>query len=262
LLLEAIAKFLALVNQLMQRNITVSIDMCECDETRNYLNRAGFFDHLNEQITVLPSRPTESLAQKHRGSSESLVEFGSIDPKSTNKALIVNLGKCFVIKSSESYEIVALTIFSELIGNVSEHSESAIEGFAALQYYAPTHMPKHIQTVISDSGLGVSATLRPSLMLNYPKLYEAFGHENVESDIGLVRETFSKGNISRFGGARGLGFKSSREQATKFNAKLSIRQETFNVELSYKDGQLNNHRIDRDLTKIHGTHICFDFMID
>jgi len=262
LLLISIAKFLSLVNQLSARGIKVVIDLSDCSNTRTYFNRTGFFDHLDEGITVVPERPKESWAELYKGNSDNLVEFGTIDPGSKNKKLIIDLGSAFVKQSDECYSTAALTVFSEMIGNVSEHSEAEINGFAALQFYAPPYKGNHIQTVVSDSGLGVCNTLRPSLKENYPAIFSKFGHVDTESDIGLVTEVFTKGNISRYGGARGLGFKSSREQATKFDADLSIRQEEFAIELKYRDGEFVKSNVQRNLSKILGTHICFDFIID
>lgn len=152
LLLIAIAKLLALANQLATKGVKVSIDVNECGDTRHFLNRAGFFDSLAESVNVYPDRPRESKAKKHKGQSDSLVEFGAISPQNdaevvgNNKSLAIALGNSFVSKSSDQYRVAAFTIFSELVGNVSRHSESPIDGFAALQYYAPSHKSNHIQT--------------------------------------------------------------------------------------------------------------------
>ena len=152
LLLEPISRLLALSNQLEYHDIDVTIDMADCGNTRNFLNRAGFFDLLVSGVKVLPKRPKNSTAKIFKGNCVSLVEFGSICPKSKNKELIVSLHSSFLDKTSEDYRNVALTVFSEFIGNVSEHSESQLNGFAALQIYEPKYKPDHIQAVISDSG--------------------------------------------------------------------------------------------------------------
>ena len=72
----------------------------------------------------------------------------------------------------------------------------------------------------------------------------------------------TEGEISRFGAGRGLGFKSSREQAMKFDADLSVRQENFSLDLVYKNGKLVEINTHTDLATILGTHLCFDFYID
>ena len=264
LLLEPISRFLALLNQLDHQGIELTINLADCGKTRSFFNRAGFFDPLSDSVRVLPKRPSQSTAKIFKGGSGSLVELGAICPKTPNKALVVALRSNFVEKSSKDYETVALTVFSEFIGNVSQHSESELDGFAALQIYHPPHMRDHIQTVISDSGLGVVSTLRSTLEKYYPDLHRRFPDTGIDSDIGLVLELFSKGNITRHGkeSGRGLGFKSTREQASKFDADLSIRLDTFNITLRYRDGELADPDVKRDLTRIKGTHICFDFFVD
>ncbi|MGB5886914.1 MAG: ATP-binding protein [Acinetobacter venetianus] len=262
-LLETIARFLALTNQLAQRGIRITIDLTSCADSIGYLNRVGFFDLLLNNIRILPVKPVSSLAVEYKGNNLSLVEFGSISPNSKNKPLILSLHSSFVNKTSNDYDLVALTVFSEFIGNVSEHSESNLDGFAALQIYNPFHKRRHIQTVISDSGLGVVKTLRETLEKNYPELYSKFPDDGEHSDIGLAFEVFSKGGITRHGkpSDRGLGFKSSREQAAKFDANLSIRLDTFNIQLIYRDGLLSDYNISKGLTLMQGTHICFDFLL-
>ena len=264
LLLEPISRFLALTNQLEHHGVDVTINMADCADTKSFLNRAGFFDLLALGVKVFPKRPKSSTAKIFKGNCDSLVEFGPIYPGEKNKELIVSLHSSFLDKSSEEYHTVALTVFSELIGNVSEHSESPLNGFAGLQIYRPPNNCNHIQTVISDSGIGVVSTLRSTLKKHYPELHESFPDNGIDSDIGLVLEVFSKGNITRYGkkSGRGLGFKSTHEQARKFNADLSIRLDTFNIKLRYRDGKLADPNIQRKLTKMKGTHICFDFLID
>lgn len=200
------------------------------------------------------------MSSIYKGNSNAIVEFGAVDPKQRNKELINQLSDRFVFQSDFRYEAAASTVFSELIGNIKEHSESPIAGFAALQKYEGRR--KHIQTVVSDSGLGIAETLRPSLKEHHPHLYKLHKNSNIESDIDLVVATMSKGEISRLGKGRGMGFKSSREQAMKFNAQLSVRQERFSLDFKYKNGELVGVNKTLNLPKILGTHICFDFFVD
>lgn len=264
LLLEPISRFLALANQLDHCGTRVIIDLANCVDTRSFLNRAGFFDLLSKNILIIPKRPANSAAKIFKGNADSLVELGAISPKSKNKELIIALHSSFIRTANADYDMVALTVFSEFIGNVSEHSESELDGFAALQIYNPPHMKSHIQTVISDSGLGVVNTLRSTLEKYYPDLYKRYPDTGIDSDIGLVLEVFSKGRVTRYGkeSGRGLGFESTREQASKFDANLSIRLKSFCITLHYRDGILEESKIQKDLTKMTGTHICFDFFID
>jgi len=105
------------------------------------------------------------------------------------------------------------------IGNVSEHSETPLQGFTALQKYGGRR--KHIQTVVSDSGLGIAVTLKPSLMAHYPSLYKL--HNSDDFDLQLVTAVSTEGEISRFGSGRGLGFKSSRAPMVTIRVGRFIR---------------------------------------
>lgn len=259
-MVDCTARMLSLVNQLVHRGGQVTIDFTQAESTRTYLDRAGFFDLLDENVVVLPNRPQQSAAERYKGNSDTLVEFGAVDPGTQNEELIAQLTRKFVQQSSTAYEIAAFTIFGELIGNVTEHSETPLQGFAGLQRYKGRD--NHIQTVVSDSGIGIAKTLRPALRQYYPDLYKQFGNRSLESDVGLVSIAMSKGQISRYGCAHGLGFKSSREQAVKFDASFSVRQERFCLKFKLRDGDLVEIEQQRKLHSLWGTHICFDFFVD
>ena len=261
-LLIALARFLAFANQLIASGKDVVIDTTACPNTHSFFSRNGFFDYLSQSATCLPDRPLLSAAKTYRDNSDTLVELGEIALPSQNKELIIRLGDRFVEHSSANYTLAAKTVFSELVGNVTDHSESKIPGLAGLQVYRPYNKPKHIQTVISDSGLGIATTLRTTLQNEYPKLYAQFSEETVENDIALVQKAFTSGEVSRFGKGRGLGFKSSREHASKEKVIIIIRQLTFSLALEYSKGQLINVSEERGLVPITGTHICFDFYVD
>lgn len=258
-MIDCNARLLALVNQLASHGKEATLDFTDAKGTLTYLDRAGFFDLLHKDVTVLPNKPVRSAAKRHKGRSDTLVELGAVDPKSDNARLIEQLTDTFVQQSSADYKIAAFTIFSELIGNVSEHSESRLHGYAGLQKYKGNL--KHIQTVVTDSGVGIASTLRSTLKTHHPELFRRFGATSVESDMGLVVAAMSKGGISRFGGGRGLGFKSSRELAVKFNASFSVRQEEFCLRFEYRNGQLMGVTRQPQLSRLMGTHICFDFYV-
>lgn len=258
ILLDAAARFLALCNQLINAGKFVTVDFSNCQSTLYYFNRIGFIDHLDSKVIILPEKPRTSGAKKYKGNSDAVVEFGELNPDEADKELINQLTDRFVQQSDSKFEAAAFTVFSELIGNVSEHSDTPIPGFAALQKYDGRR--KHIQTVISDSGVGIATTLKPSLQEHYPNIYKRYRSDY--SDKNLVIDVLTKGELSRFGAGRGLGFKSSREQATKFDALLSVRQEDFSLCIEYTDGEIVTIREQNNLQTIHGTHLCFDFFVD
>jgi len=262
-LLDSLARLLALCNQLAFANKTVTVDFNNNSKLKHYLNRAGFFDHLDGRVSVLPQRPANSTAESHKGKSENLVELGIVTPQEDEAAkdeLVKRLTNKFVALMDDKYKTAVSTIFAELTGNIQDHSETKLNGFAGLQKYGGSN--PHIQTIVSDSGVGVAASLRPSLKAHHKTLYEKFHRASVDNDIALVTEAMSKGLVSRYGAGRGLGFQTSRNSALKFKAKYSVRQENFSLEFVFENEKLSRVVEKRNLAKIFGTHICFDFVID
>ncbi|MGZ3814714.1 MAG: hypothetical protein ACXVA0_23480 [Mucilaginibacter sp.] len=259
ILLEAAARLMALANQLIFKGKTVIIDFTQCESTLTFLNRIGFFDHLNIEVSVLPERPETSI---NKGGNDILVEFGTIDPKTPDESIPKQLKLSFVSHAGDKYSQAAFTVLTELFGNVRDHSESPIPGFVALQCYKNSRTP-HIQTVISDSGKGIIGTLKPILNKKYPKIAEEISKSEAGFDELLLKKVFTKGEISQSEDeGRGLGLKSSSDAASKFNATILVRQETCEAKLSYKKGKLAEFIFKSNMPRIFGTHICFDFLLD
>jgi hypothetical protein len=106
----------------------------------------------------------------------------------------------------------AWTIFAELIDNTFAHSATQLDGYAALQVYSGGN---RLSVAVSDSGLGIMGTLRPSLRIEFPRLANL-------SDTEVLVEVFRQG-ISRHGADRGCGLKGCAAKAIKFKASLDIR---------------------------------------
>ena len=264
-LLIAGARLIALINYLNHVGKCVTLDFQLCTRSMDYLNRLGFFDHIHKNIDIFPERPKTSKAKKYKGTNKNLVEIGDIDLENFNDDLPKELTAAFTHHAGEEYRMAAFTVFSELIGNVEEHSESPIPGFAALQLY--NGIQRHIQTVISDHGLGLSNTLKANLPKYYPKLASSMDLACVTSDIDLIIKALTDGKLSRFGhdpegDARGLGLKRSQTYALKYNAEITIRQGNFLVKLVYKKGSLVDSSYKDNLGLMPGTHVCFDFIFN
>ena len=259
-LLELICQY----HQLVYIGKEVTIDFSECSGTKRYLNRAGFFDLLNNRVQVLPDWPKHSHAEIYRGENDGLVEYGVIDPECPNQEIPVLLMKSFIAHSEPQYTDAAFTVISELFGNVVDHSNTKISGFAALQKYGG--IKKHIQTVVSDSGDGIATTLKSTLKQHYPKIHKKLKLNSIDSDIYLVKKAFNEGGLSQFGSdpeqGRGIGLNLSQKYAEKYNANLSVRQETFTLDMLFKSGKLVGVTPVTNLPRILGTHVCFDFIVE
>lgn len=259
MMLEALARLLALSNQLARAGKTVTLDFDEARVTLSYLDRLGFFDHLNDAIQVLPKRPKRGLSRQYRGNNDGLIEFRAIDPAHEESDIPKLLERSFVSCAGDSYTVAVMTILSELYSNVLEHSKASTPGFAGLQFYKATH---HIQTVISDSGLGIVGTLEAVLEQRYPKVAQKIAASKDHAGVALLKEVFSSGQISQVEAeGRGLGLKRSREFAKKFRARISVRQRDFELQIHHSNDRVTfTHDI--NLVRVEGTHICFDFMLD
>lgn len=259
MMLEVLARLLALCNQLVTAGKKVTLNFEESRKTLTYLDRLGFFDLLSASIVVLPRRPKGALAKTYRGNNDGVIELREIDPMAPDEEVPKLLEQSFVSCAGSSYSVAAFTILSELFRNVIEHSGVTAAGFAGLQFYKRGN---HIQAVISDNGRGIVGTLEPVLQQRYPKIARKIAASTEPSGVALLREVFSFGGISQVDeDGRGLGLKASRDQASKFRAKISVRQSDFEFRIRHSpDGVTLTHH--SDLVRLDGTHICFDFLLD
>jgi hypothetical protein len=255
-MVDAAIRLLSLVNQLASTTRRVCLDFEEGESgTMGYLNRMGFFDHLAPEVEVLPERPTYSTAQIHRGGNMALVEIARINKDARDEDLPTRftqalMRSCAGRPDASELEGAAWTIFAELIDNIFAHSCTRLDGYAALQLYSGGN---RLSVAVSDSGLGIMDTLRPSLRADFPRLVGL-------SDTDLLVEVFRQG-LSRHGSDRGCGLKGSAAKAIKFEANLDVRLPNQRVLLTPARGtyQPNRAYCYEGLPLLWGTHIAFAF---
>ncbi len=260
LMIDATLRLLSLANQLVACEKAVTLDFADgLTGAAGYLNRMGFFDHLDPRVHVLPARPRFSDARTYRGRNGTLVEIEPLPvlrglgdrglPRRLTEALLKTSGDRPDAKMLRS---TTLSLLSELISNVYDHSQTQINGYAALQLYAHGNQ---VQVVVSDSGLGIVNTLRPALAAQAPGLMAM-------SDTELVVEAFRSG-LSRYGlPERGTGLKSCARHAMKFNATLDVRLDEKRVTLrpianAYEATATGFEK----QARLFGTHISFSFLL-
>lgn len=255
-MVDTAIRLLSLANQLAFTTQRVRLDFAEGETgTMGYLNRMGFFDHLRPDVEVLPARPAYSAAAIHRGGNQALVEIARINKDTRDEELPTRLTaalmrSCGRRPDASELEGAAWTIFAELIDNTFVHSRTRLDGYAALQVYSGGN---RLSVAVSDSGLGIMETLRPSLATEFPKLTGL-------SDTDLLVEVFRQG-LSRHGSDRGCGLKGCAAKAIKFNADLDVRLPNQRVLLTPARGtyQPNVAHCYEHLPLIWGTHIAFAF---
>ena len=258
-MIDAGLRLLSLFNQLDSSTHRVRLHFDDGQAgVMGYLNRMGFFDHLSPRIEVRPERPDFSGADVYAGMNTRLVEIARINrdvrddhlPSCLTDTLMRACGKR---PDASDLEGAAWTIFAELIDNIFSHSETRLDGYAALQVYP---RGQRLSVAVSDSGLGIMETLRPALKQESPVLSRL-------SDLELLVEIFRQG-VSRHGTDRGCGLKGSAAKAMKYKADLDVRLPDIRVLL--KPGG-HGYRADTAycfgaLSLIWGTHICFTFRLD
>jgi hypothetical protein len=258
IMIDAAVRLLSLFNQLDHCCRRVLLDFEDGESgTMGYLNRMGFFDHLSRNITIKPGWPLYSGAEIHGGTNARLVEIARINHQLRDSTLPSRLTSalmqaCGSRPDAKALEGAAWTIFAELIDNIFSHSQTPLDGYAALQNYS---RGQSLMVAVSDSGLGIMETLRPALCQESPTLFRL-------TDLKLLVEIFRQG-ISRHGLDRGCGLKGSAAKAMKYNADLDIRLPQIRVLLTPRQGnyQPSTNCYD-NLPLIWGTHICFNFKLD
>lgn len=258
-MIDTAVRLLSLINQLDSLSKKVTLDFMEGETgAMGYLNRMGFFDHLPEGVETIPEKPIVSGAELFGGRNPSLVEIARINRTSRDHNLPTRMTDALVRScghrnDSKSLESAAWTIFAELIDNIFSHSQTKLDGYAAVQVYSGGN---RLMAAVSDSGLGIMETLRPSLNAEYPLLSKL-------PDKDLLAEVFRQG-ISRHGADRGCGLKGCAAKAIKYSADLDVRLPNIRVQLTPGD---EFYRPDMaycfdNLPVIWGTHICFTFHLD
>ncbi len=256
IMVDSAIRLLSLANQLASSTKRVRLDFEEGEAgTMGYLNRMGFFDHLADEVEVFPERPAYSMAELHRGGNAALVEIARInkdarDEDLPNRLTEALMRSCQNRPDAKELEGAAWLIFCELIDNVFAHSNTQLDGYAALQVYAGGNK---LSVAVSDSGLGIMQTLRPALSTEYPR----YAHL---SDTDLLVEVFRQG-LSRHGPDRGCGLKGSAAKAIKFDATLDVRLPNQRVFLQPSRGAYrpNTAYCYEGLPLLWGTHISYGF---
>ncbi len=255
-MIVAAIRLLSLCNQLALSSRSVSLNFLDTDAV-GYLNRVGFFDHLASAVRVLPGRPPVSTASVYRGANSGVVEIARINRDARDETLPTRLSNAVKVACGQRSDVKEVTgavwtIFAELIANVFDHSETPLDGYAALQVYKAGN---RVTLAVSDSGRGIMDTLRPALHAESPK-YTSM------TDMQVLVDVFREG-LSRHGADRGCGLKGSAAKAMKFKANLDVRLPNQRVLLQPSLG-VNLPIVARchdNIPLMWGTHIGLDLTL-
>jgi hypothetical protein len=130
----------------------------------------------------------------------------------------------------------AFTIFGELINNVRDHSQTPLDGFAALQAYPGGNK---VLVVVSDSGIGLLNTLKPKLRTQFARDL---------SEVELIRRLFHD-ELEWDHRRNGQGLPACASQALKHKGNVDIRLETCSIHLKPSQGVYERRKPTADLTR-------------
>jgi hypothetical protein len=257
-MVDAAVRLLSLTNQLTAEGVQVTfVFENQQHEAMNYLNRANFFSLLSEQVQIIPARPDPSRVSSYQGRNPHLVEFrplrtGVHEAYSSVRPVPHQLADALdVAIGGKRWGHTPYTIFSELINNVYDHSQTELDGFAALQIYP---LGEKAQVVVSDSGIGLLETLKPKLLSLHAKQL---------NDAELIRYLFN-GGLAWKNAGNGQGLQECAHQALRYRSSISIRLSTCSVHLhpSPREYERAQEYYQQNLVPLKGTHICFSFPLD
>lgn len=260
LMIDVVIRLLSFCNQVVATTRRLRLEFAGGQEgVMGYLDRMGFFDHLAAQAEVVPSRPFLSGARRHRGGNGGLVEIERFSRATQpDQKLPARLGQavergCASRSDVKQVANAVSSIFSELIRNVFDHSQTHLDAFAALQTYPQGN---RVTVAVSDSGLGIMRTLQPALVRKGSPLAGL-------GEVDLLVEIFRQGASSLDDENRGLGLMACARSAIRYKADLDVRLLQQRVLLKPANGvYLANTAFSQDgLPLLWGTHIAFSLQL-
>ncbi|WP_145984676.1 ATP-binding protein [Methylobacterium aquaticum] len=253
--IDGVLRLMAHCNQMAGRGIHVRLTFLGGSSgVMGYIDRMGFFDHLDPRIETIPVRPAVSGASLFRGGNTGLVEIVPIvaahrDDDLPNRLTEVLRQACAARADADRLSEAASTLFSELIGNVYDHTQTS--GHVALQVYPGG---SKVKVVVCDDGLGLMETLRPALN-------ERTSEYRGMTDVELLVEMFRSGLSRHSDPKHGQGLKDCATKAVRFQAELDVRLVSQNVRLTPSRGgyEAATAYCSEGLPLLRGTHIAFTF---
>jgi hypothetical protein len=240
----------------------VHLDFATEEGLFGYLDRSGFLQLLSGRISTNPPRPPISGADVHRGRTRGLVEIAplsagaaGVDKQRIVGRVVDSLINFYPSGKEQTRRLRnhLFTVLGELVDNVFSHSQTKLPGFVSLQAYDKSRQPR-IQVGVSDSGIGIPASIRETLDTRVAG----------RTDAELVIEAFKDG-LSRHGSdtGRGCGLPQCAALAARYGSTLFVRTPSAQIGLhpASDDRPFHNAHVNDQVGRLAGTHIYLEFRV-
>jgi hypothetical protein len=253
--INTLIRLINVANQLDEKGVKVTLDFSgKTNKLLGYCETMGFFDCLAGGVKLKSPNGINKVSRVKK-SGNSYISINKISGSVHDKSLPKNLAKKITDKipsiteeqRSELY-IQFFSLFSELTRNVCEHSQTELNGLAALQIYK-----NRAEIVVCDSGIGLLESLKPSLT-SHNEEYSSY------SDVELILEMLTKGISSKEGDQGGNGLCTCFHHAKLTNSDMHIRlTDTYYhfFKVAEKPNLVDSLKISDDLLELTGTFISF-----
>lgn len=255
---------LSFLNQLADRGAGhIHLEFAEVAGLFGYMDRSGFLQLLSDNITTEPERPAISTAEAHRGEAIGLVEIAELrrgvgvrERQGVIGAVVDKLIGFYPSGREKTRRLQnhLFTVLGELVDNVFSHSRTRLPGYVSLQAYRKEERRPRIQVAVSDSGIGIPASIRETR----GRVVAGLG------DAQIVLEAFRQG-LSRHGSAagHGCGLTHCASLAARYGSTLYVRTPTAQVVLDPATGSrpYHNAQIIETVAELAGTHLYWDFRV-
>jgi hypothetical protein len=257
--LNTLIRLLNVCNQLDAEGVKVTLKFAgKTNNLLGYCHTIGLLDCLSDGVLRKYDKSlNKDLKRKSIGNS--YVSIHEISGNAHDRSLPTKLADKITDtipdiseEDRQNLNIQFFSLFSELTRNVSEHSETVLNGFAALQVYRRGQNPR-AEIVVCDSGIGLLESLKPSLE-SHNKGYKEY------SDLQLIQEMLTTGISSKQGDLGGNGLCTCFNQAKATNSDMHIRLSESYYHLHRVAEHEDLHSallVSSDLFEISGTFISF-----
>lgn len=253
--INTLIRLLSVVNQLSDMGVKVTLNFSGLTNgLLGYCETIGFFQNLSDDVVIKSAKDIQKT-KRTKSSGNSYISINKISGDVFDRELPDKLATKITQKVpniSESLRselhIQFYTLFGELTKNVCQHSQTELNGFAALQIYK-----NRAEIVVCDSGIGLLESLRPTLAA-HNSAYRGF------SDKELILEMLTNGISCKGKDEGGNGLMTCFRHAKRTNSDMHIRleEEYYHFyRVAEKSNLVDSLKVSDNLLALSGTFISF-----